>query len=85
MENVIDFNKKKKEKQADKPPIKDLMIGALNDVPIDIDCGIILLRGNDGQSLSGFFNTSFTDESVLLKTLDMDITRRQIEREALDE
>lgn len=85
MGNVIDFNKKEKEKQKDKPSIKELMIGALNDVPIDIDCGIILLRGNDGESLSGFFNTSFADESLLLKTLDMDVTRRQIEREALDE
>lgn len=85
MGNIIDFNKKKKEKQKDKPSIKELMIGALNDVPIDIDCGIILLRGNDGQSLSGFFNTSFADESVLLKTLDMDVSRRQIEREALDD
>lgn len=85
MGNVIDLNKKKKEKQSDKPSIKDLVIGALKDVPIDIDCCIILLRGNDGESLSGFFNTSFADESVLLKTLDMDVSRRQIEREALDE
>lgn len=85
MGNVVDFNKKKKEKQADKVSVKDLMLGALNDVPLDIDCGIILLRGNDGESLSGFFNTSFADESLLLKTLDMDVTRRQLEREALDD
>lgn len=85
MSNVIDFNKKKKEKQADKVSVKDIMLGALNDVPIDIECGIVLLRGNDGEALSGFFNTSFADESLLLKTLDMDVTRRQLERDALDD
>lgn len=85
MGNVVDFNKKKKEKQADKVSVKDVILGALNDVPIDIECGIVLLRGNDGEALSGFFNTSFADESLLLKTLDMDVTRRQIEREALDD
>lgn len=85
MSNVVDFNKKKKEKQADKLSVKDVIIGALNDVPMDIDCGIVLLRGNNGEALSGFFNTSFADETVLLKTLDMDVTRRQLERDALDE
>lgn len=85
MGNVIDFNKKKKEKQADKVSVKDVMLGALNDVPIDVECGIVLLRGNDGEALSGFFNTSFADESLLLKTLDMDVTRRQLERDALDD
>lgn len=85
MGNVVDFNKKKKEKQTDKVSVKDVILGALNDVPMDIDCGIVLLRGNDGEALSGFFNTSFADESLLLKTLDMDVTRRQIEREALDD
>lgn len=85
MGNVVDFNKKKKEKQADKVSVKDVMLGALNDVPIDVECGIVLLRGNDGEALSGFFNTSFADESLLLKTLDMDVTRRQLERDALDD
>lgn len=86
MGNVVSFDrKKKKENQIEKLSVKDLMLGALNDVPMDIDCGIILLRGNDGEALSGFFNTSFADESLLLKTLDMDVTRRQIEREALDD
>lgn len=85
MGNVVDFNKKKKEKQADKASVKDVILGALNDVPIDIECGIVLLRGNDGEALSGFFNTSFADESLLLKTLDMDVTRRQLERDALDD
>lgn len=85
MGNVVDFNKKKKEKQTDKVSVKDVILGALNDVPLDIDCGIVLLRGNDGEALSGFFNTSFADETVLLKTLDMDVTRRQLERDALDE
>ena len=85
MGNVIDFNKKKKEKQADKVSVKDVMLGALNDVPLDIDCGIVLLRCNGGEALSGFFNTSFADESLLLKTLDMDVTRRQLERDALDD
>lgn len=85
MSNVVDFNKKKKEKQADKLSVKDVIIGALNDVPMDIDCGIVLLRGNNGEALSGFFNTSFADETVLLKTLDMDVSRRQLERDALDE
>lgn len=85
MGNVVDFNKKKKEKQADKLSVKDVILGALNDVPIDIECGIVLLRGNDGEALSGFFNTSFADESLLLKTLDMDVTRRQIERDTLDD
>jgi len=85
MGNVVDFNKKKKEKQTDKVSVKDIILGALNDVPMDIECGIVLLRGNDGEALSGFFNTSFADESLLLKTLDMDVTRRQIEREALDD
>jgi len=85
MGNVVDFNKKKKEKQTDKLSAKDVILGALNDVPMDIECGIVLLRGNDGEALSGFFNTSFADESLLLKTLDMDVTRRQLEREALDD
>ena len=85
MSNVVDFNKKKKEKQADKLSVKDVIIGALNDVLMEIDCGIVLLRGNNGEALSGFFNTSFADETVLLKTLDMDVTRRQLERDALDE
>ena len=85
MGNVVDFNKKKKEKQADKVSVKDVILGALNDVPIDVECGIVLLRGNDGEALSGFFNTSFADESLLLKTLDMDVTRRQLERDALDD
>lgn len=85
MGNVVDFNKKKKEKQTDKLSVKDVILGALNDVPIDIECGIVLLRGNDGEALSGFFNTSFADESLLLKTLDMDVTRRQIERDTLDD
>ena len=85
MGNVVDFNKKKKEKQTDKVSVKDIILGALNDVPMDIECGIVLLRGNDGEALSGFFNTSFADESLLLKTLDMDVTRRQLEREALDD
>lgn len=85
MGNVVDFNKKKKEKQTDKVSVKDIILGALNDVPMDIECGIVLLRGNDGEALSGFFNTSFADESLLLKTLDMDVTRRQLERDALDD
>ena len=85
MGNVVDFNKKKKEKQTDKVSVKDVILGALNDVPLDIECGIVLLRGNDGEALSGFFNTSFADESLLLKTLDMDVTRRQIERDTLDD
>lgn len=85
MGNVVDFNKKKKEKQTDKVSVKDVILGALNDVPIDIECGIVLLRGNDGEALSGFFNTSFADESLLLKTLDMDVTRRQLERDTLDD
>lgn len=85
MGDILSFVDRKKAKEGTST-VKDDIIKAFDELKdFDVDCGIVILRGKNGEALSGFFNTSFVDEALLLKTLDMDIERRQYVRESQDD
>ena len=80
MGDVVDINSKKKEQKVENenPSVRNVMIESLKQFnEDDVVSGIVLLMDRKGQALSGFFNTSFGDEAILSKTLDIDIVRRQ--------
>lgn len=79
---TIDSKKQKQSKQ-----LKDDLLKGLNALPENIASMVIAFRNDKGEVRTGFFNTNFVDEAVLLKALDMDIIRRQEARdmEWLDE
>lgn len=87
MAEVININSKRQKQEDNNSSVKDEIIQGLNNLDInDISGGIVLLMRENGEAISGYFNTSFRDEATLAKILDIDIIYRQQSREgATDE
>ena len=72
----------KGKRETEEKSLRDTMVESLNALgKEDIECGIVLIMKKDGQALSGYFNTSFRDEAVLAKVLEIDTHNRQYLRE----
>lgn len=82
MAEVININSKRQKQEDNSSSIKNEIIQGLNNLDIsDISGGIVLLMRENGEAISGYFNTSFRDEATLAKILDIDIIYRQQSRE----
>lgn len=82
MGDIVSLFDKKSTEGEKEVSIRDGMIKALKELGRDdLDSGIMLVMDKQGNSFSGFFNTSFRDEAVLSKVLDIDIFHRQYARE----
>lgn len=82
MGDIVSLFDKKSSEGEKEISIRDGMIKALKELGRDdLDAGIMLVMDKQGNTFSGFFNTSFRDEAVLSKVLDIDIFHRQCARE----
>ena len=78
MGDVVDFKRPKDGQQppSTPPTIQEWMRNSLANIDKKLCCGIVLLMAEDGQVLTGYFNTSFASEAIMCKTLDVDILNR---------
>lgn len=78
MGDVVDFKKPGGGQQppSTPPTIQEWMRGSLANIDEKLRCGIVLLMAEDGQVLTGYFNTNFASEAIMCKTLDVDILNR---------
>lgn len=68
-------------KDSKKVDVKETMVKALDDIEEEIDCGIVLIKSKEGNTFSGFFNTSFQDEALLKEILSQDVLMRKLSTE----
>lgn len=78
MGDVVDFKKPGGGQQPPSAPpaIQEWMRNSLANIDEKLCCGIVLLMAENGQVLTGYFNTSFASEAIMCKTLDVDILNR---------
>lgn len=82
MSNVVDLKGKRTEVKL---KLREELLKGIKDFPDEIDSAMVACRTPDGQVHTGFFCTNLVDEAIMLKVLDLDVFRRQWQRDMMDE